>query len=330
MGNPNIPAEAFRADLQTTFVTTYEKSMAASPKLSAVMALDVPSDKRQEVYGYPESVPTLDRWERDTPIPREESRVVTYTVYNDDWGKAFEYHENDLDDMKLIEGRTWARGLAKRAVQVPERVAFQLLDSTTNAKLLPSIPLAPDGAALFAATAGGAARFGYTGGNIVTGGGYSGAAIRSDLMGKVLPAFFGFQDTKGEPLLDISKIETRIVIIANSAYYEGFSEAFKQAVTRSDGANGSAGVTNIVMDSGLSIELWLTQRKAATSWVALAPNASDQPPLLWQKRAAVRTIDEDRTNSDRARNTKQCAFQVDFRAGAGINLPFTAIQVDNS
>lgn len=329
MGNPQIPAEAFRADLQTTFVTTYEKQAVASPKLSAFMALDVPSDKRAEIYGYPESMPTIDRWERGEPIPREESRIVTYEIFNEDWGKAFEYHENDLDDLKLIEGRTWVRGLAKRAGQVPERVAFQLIDGTTNAKLLPSIPLAPDGAALFAATAGGAARFGVTGGNIVTGNGYSGAAIRATLMGLVIPRFMAFKDTKSEPLLDQSQIENRLVILANSDYYEGFAEAFSQAITRSDGPAGSAGVTNIVMDSGLTIELWLTQRKSVDNWIVVAPNAGP-PPLVWQKRAAVRTIDEDRTNSDRARNTKQNSFQVDFRAGAGMNLPFAAIQVDEA
>lgn len=330
MGNPQIPAEAFRADLKTTFVTTYEKSMAQSPKLAAIMDINVPSDKRAEIYGYPESVPTVDRWERGRPIPREESRIVTYSATNESWGKAFEYHEDDINDLKLIEGKAWARGMAKRTGQVPERVAFQILDSTTNAKLLPSIPLAPDGAALFATTAGGAARFGKTGGNIVGGSGYSGAAIRATLMGLVLPQFFGFTDTKGEPLLDHSKIEQKLVIVANSDYYEGFAEAFKQSVTRSDGANGSAGVTNLVMDSGLAIELWLTQRKAATSWVVVAPDASDQKPLAWQQRAGVRTIDEDRSNSDRARNTKMESFQVDFRGTGFVNLPFTAIQVDES
>jgi len=329
--NVHAPLDAFRAILNTALLDTYKKKMSSSPRLGDLMALGIGSEKRQEVYAYPKSIPTIDYWRRGTPIPREESGIVTFDVVNDDFGKAMDFHENDIEDLNKVLGyKAWITGLAERAAQLPERIAFQLLDSTTNSKLLPGIPLAPDGVGLFSATDGdGADRFGYSGGNIVVGGGYSPDAIRSTFLDKVLPYYFGCQDTKGEPLNDQSQVESGLLVIANSAYAGAFGKAFQQGRTLEEGTIGAAATSNYILDGGYKVTLWTTQRKAATSWVVQAVNAGPKP-LLQQVRMGVRSIDEDRSNSDKSRNTKMNAFQVDLRHGYGIALPYTACQVTES
>lgn len=330
MASPQIPLDAFRGDMNATFRATYEKRIAASARLPGLMRLGVPSSLRQEYYGYPESPPTVDYWARGKAIPRETSRIVTYSVVNENWGKAFEFQVDDLNDQTLVPATQWSGQLGARAAQLPEEIAFQIVDATTSNRLLPAIPTAPDGAALFSATAGGAARFGVTGGNIITGNGYgTGAAVRTDLFNAVARAR-AFLDTKGQPLHVPEELE-EILVVASSDYEQVFSEAFQQPITFQANAAGTAGagVSNVIMDSGKKITLWLTPRKAAESWVVVFPRAGEAP-LFQQMREAPRIISADESNSDMARNTRLHSFQVELRAGFGINLPINAIEVDNS
>lgn len=334
--NFSATLDAFRGDLQATYVNTYNKKTKGDPRVGLVMELGLPSDKRQEIYGYPESAPTIDYWQRGEPIPRETGKIVTFEVPNDSFGKAFDFHEDDLNDVgKVLGAQAWVRALAGRGAQLPERITFQLIDSTTDPKLLPGIPLAPDGVGLFSSLDGdGNPRFGYSGpgsekGNIVVGAGYSPDAIRSTFLDKVLPYYFGAQDTKGQPLNDQTEIESNLVVVASSKFAGAFGKAFQQGRTLEEGTVGAAATTNFILDGGYKITLWVTQRKSATSWNVFAPNAGPKP-LLQQARLSLRTIDEDRSNSDRARNTKQNAFQVDLRHGYGVGPCYAACQVDES
>lgn len=336
MGNFSATLDAFRGDLQATYVNTYNKKMKGDPRVGDLMELGLPSDKRQEIYGYPLSAPTVDYWQRGNPIPRETSSIVTFEVDNDSFGKAFEFHEDDLNDVgKVMGAQAWVRGIANRGTQLPDRVAFQIMDGTTNRKLLPGIPLAPDGVGLFSALDGdGNPRYGYSGpgtetGNIVKGAGYSPDAIRSTFLDKVIPYYLGAQDTKGEPLNDQTEVESGLLVVCNSRFAGAFGKAFQQGRTLEEGTVGAAATSNYILDGGYKIKLWATQRKAATSWVVRAINAGPKP-LLQQVRLALRSIDEDRSNSDRARNTKQNAFQVDLRHGYGVGPAYTACQVDET
>lgn len=331
MASPQIPLDAFRGDMNATFRSTYEKRIAASTKLPGLMRLGVPSDKRQEYYGYPESPPTVDHWPRGAAIGRESAKIVTYSVVAENWGKAFEFQVDDLDDQTLVPATQWSGGLGKRAAQLPEEIAFQIVDATASGRLLPEIPTAPDGAALFSATDGSSGnRFGVSGGNIVSGNGYdAGAAIRHDLFAAGVRAR-SFLDTKGQPLHIPEELET-ILIVASSNYEEQFAEAFAQARTLQTNAAGTAGgaVTNLIMDSGKKVTVWLTPRKAVGSWLVIYPEAGESP-LFQVMRSAPRIIAANETNSDIARNTRQHSFQVELRAGYGVNLPLNAIEIDNS
>jgi len=319
-------SDLFR-DIRAEFLSTYRTGVGRNAKLANVMRLGVSSDQRVERYGYYESTPTISRVDRSEALGEDAFRAISYEVANLTFGKAIGWHEEDLDDVKLGDFREQARMLATRAAQLPERIFFQILTGAADASLLSAIPLAPDGAALHATTAAGAARFGAVSGNLLTGTGVAtSGAIRSDLW-NAIEQWKLFQDTEGEPLLDEAVTEQGITIVYNSANEEVFREALAQGRTV-DRAGGGQSVTNTILESGLKLTLWSTQRLTDNDWFVsldgLAPRA-----VFEQLRMPPRMIEETRENSERARRNRIMALLLDMRAGYGINLPYASIAINN-
>ena len=267
-------------DIRSEFLLTYRRQVGRSKNLSLGMSF-VPSTKNTERYGYWESAPHLERWDRNEKMAEDELLGRSYSVQNLDWAKAIGFHENDVEDVQLEGFRERARMLAGRAAKIPQDVYFQIKTGATNAALLKSIPTAPDGAALYAATAGGAARFGVTGGNILTGSEVaSGDAVRADFW-SAMERFRLFQDTEGEELLD-DEIEAGVLIEFNANLEEVFHEAFKQErtvqiVQNVAGAENvaSSAVTNTIRERGLPITLWPTQKITDNDWTVTLTSPLD-------------------------------------------------------
>ena len=320
-------------DVQATFLETYQDVIGRNQKLGNAMALGMPSDKRKEFYGYFESPPTIDRIDRGESITEDSFKAISYSVENLTWGKAIGFHEDDLEDIQLGDLRQVARGLAKRAAVLPEQVFFQILQGSSNASLLKAIPTAPDGASLYAATAGGSDRFGVSGGNIVSGSGVAtGSAIRDDFWNAVERAM-QFQDTEGEPLLDDGIIDKGVTICFNAANLEAYLEAFVQTRTSSLGASltpfSNAAVTNTILEGYQGgITLWPTQRISDND-AYLFFNDIGPKPVFEQVRQPPRLIDETRENSERARRYRIMATLLDMRAGYGVNVPYATVKINN-
>lgn len=324
-------------DIRTEFMGTYQRVVGRHSRLGDVMRLGVPSTKRTEFYGYHESPPSVDRWDRGKDIGEDAFLLRAYSVTNLDWGKAIGMHEDDVDDLQLGNLMDTARKIGVRAGQLAEEVFFQILQGSANARLLEAIPLAPDGAGLFATTAAGAARFGASSGNLLTGSGIADpAAIRSDFWA-LMEQFKLFQDTEGQPLLPEDLIDQGVTIVYNIANDEVFRECFKQARTVQTVTNvagtenvAAAAVTNTILESGLNVTLWGTQRISDNDWYAFLKSEDAGPKAVFEQlRQSPRTIEETRENSDRARRRKLLAILLDMRAGYGVNLPYTAIKVNN-
>ena len=321
-----ITSDDLFRDINATFLSTYQNVVGRNTKLGNVMRLGVSSSKRRERYGYMESPPTVDRIDRGDAISEDAFRAIAYNVENLRWGKAISFHEDDLEDMQLGDLRDVARGLANRAAQLSEEVFFQILTGAANARLLKAVPTASDGAALYATTAGGAARFGVTGGNIVTGTGVaSSAAVRADFWNSI-ERFRTFQDTVGQPLLSDGALDAGVTIVYNVANEEAFREAFLQGRT----LDSNAAVTNTILESGMPITLWSTQRITDNDWFVFANGEAEGPkPVFEQLRQAPRMMDETRENSEKARRQFILSSLLDMRGGYGVNLPYLTNQVNN-
>ena len=94
------------------------------------------------------------------------------------------------------------------------------------------------------------------------------------------------------------------------------------------GRNNTTGVSNTILESGMSINLWSTQRIVDDSWYVFMPGV-DPKPVFETMRRAPRMIDETRENSERARRYRILATLLDMRAGYGVNTAYSTIKISN-
>lgn len=330
-GQPVIAGEAFAAGLRTEFLTTYRRRIeTVNSRLSRAMQVGIPSDKDTENYFYWESAPHVKRWIRGENLPRKGFKGVKYPVSNFEWAHGIEWHFADRADDLTKSLVNHARGLGQSFAVLDERIFFQLVLNSTDLDLLGSVPNAPDGAAFFATTAGGAARFGVTNGNLLTGGGVASVeAIRADFF-KALSQFRLMQDTEGQPLWDETTLDGVILVIYGAANERVFREAFLQTRhIQSDGATGTAAVSNVIQETQ-RVALWSTQRIASgnNDWYVVLAD-SDLKPTFSQEREGMREALATWDNSDTTRQTGIESLSWVARRGYGINVPFAGVQINN-
>ncbi len=335
---PVIAADVLSGFIRTAFVDTYKRMISdVNARLSPVMEFGLPSDRSQETYAYFTSAPHPQRWARGNDIPTQAFEDVTFNVTNYDWAMGVEWHANDRQDDQTASLLRRAREVGTGFALLRERVFFQMLTNATDPLLLPAVPTAPDGAAFFSATDGsGAARFGATGGNVVTGTGITTAqSVRTDVF-NAIERFHQFQDTKGQPLWPESILDRGYTVLYNVANHQVLAEALVQSrtlQTQQSTATGDslagAAVTNVVMDSGLKITLWPTQRISDNDIFLFATGAPTKAVFEQTRQEIVETEQLPQT-SDISRRTKLEGIFWNARYGYGLSLPYQAIQINNT
>lgn len=320
MPNPVISAATLTAGLRAEFANTYKReNTAMKERLGKVMRMDIPSDKLTEIYGYYESAPYPKRWIRGENISSKNFRSRQFTVTNYDWARAVEWHVNDRNDDQTKSLYDQAKDCGANWATLDERIFFQMLTSGTDLELLPTIPNAPDGAALFAAN-----RFGLVAGNIVTGSGVATVAdITTDLYAAVA-AFLQFQDTEAQPLWPQDIVDKGLTIMFNAANVEIFQRSFLGSIVQAT----NAGISNIILNAGLKVSLWPTQRITDNDWFVFL-DGTEKKPIFSQARQPIAEHVATMETSDSARATKIESIQWDSRSGYGVALPTAAIQVNN-
>lgn len=323
--------------IRTAFVNTYTSMYKAQEaRLREFVDMELPSDKLQEIYGYPTAAPHPRRWPRGENIPENVFDYVTYTVTNFDWGMKVPYHLNDVDDDQTRSALNMARQAGTNFGLLYERVVFQAILNTADPALLPAIVNAPDGAAIFSTTNGaGGNRFGIANGNLLTGNGVATpAAIEQDYFAALAQAR-QFQDGQGQPLFPSELIDGGVLIIAGAANERNFRKAFEQRITGQILQNVAAaenvalaGMSNIILDAGLKVRIWLTSRITDNDWTVIF-TAVPMKPFGVQVRQPLREAIYDMSNSDRTRGTKEAAIQWDARFGLAINLPYQMVRINN-
>jgi len=318
MANPVVAGNILAAGLRAEFANTYGPTYTAvKERLSSVMELGIPSDKAVEIFGYLESSPYPQRWVDGENIPSRNFLSRQFSVTNWTWGMQVKWKINDRQDDQTRSLFDQARAAGDHWATLPERLFFQILTSTADATLLPAIPNAPDGLALFAAN-----RFGLGAGNIVaTGGVATTAAVQANFFGAIA-AFGQFQDTEGQPLWGQDKLDQGFTVIYNVANQQVFTQAFMQNLVQGTAAAPS----NVIMNAGLNVTLWPTQRITNNSWYIFMKGAPKKPifelirqPL--QEHAA--TMD----TSDFVKQTRVEYIQWDSRGSASVAVPYAAIAV---
>jgi hypothetical protein len=326
-----IASSVLANGLRTEFTDTYLaiQNRQADSRLSMVMDLGIGATNRQHEFAYFEAAPHMAYWQRGTAIPQDNFGSVQFSVPVYTWGRRVAWHKEDRKDDQTQSLFDMARMCGQSAALLPERFFFDLITGSTGT--LPAIPLAPDGAAMFATTAGGANRFGVSSGNLLTGSGVASAsAILTDYY-NTLEQWKQYQDGKGQPLLSDETIDAGVICIFGAANLEAFEEAFLQKRQGTVlGVGEAATPSNLVQDASRNVTLWASSRISDNDWYVFLKNPPKKPTFILDREGVQEFSSlEGDNNSDRTRDTGEEYVQWERRAGAGIALPFGAIKVNN-
>ena len=323
-------AGTLRRGLRDSFANAYE-SVAEQTKqaLEPVMALDLPSDTDREFYAYYRHAPYPMYWPRGSEAPKDGFDAVQFNVINYDYGIEIEWHKNDEADDQINTLRNRASDAGTNFAYSDTRAFFDMLTGT--ATFLPAaIGNAPDGAAVFATTAGGAARFGATSGNLLTGTGVAtAAAIRTDIF-NAFEQFNLFQNNQGFPLFPQPVMDQGFIVYYAASLEQIYTEAFLQnpTATAAVTATSNAGVQNIFQAAGKNIELRPTQHITDNdSFIFL--RGTPHKPFFKQARQPMEEQVFDEANSKESARALLRSLIYHERAGYGVFLPYGVIRVNN-
>lgn len=318
-----------RAEYKDAYTRKYK---AQNDLMKQVMRIDLRSDKAFEIYAYFKSAPYLARWERGQAIRQKAFDSVQWTVPNYRWGIRIEWHKDDEADDQTGSLLQRAREAGESEATLDERVFFQIMTATTDLDLLPTIPNAPDGAAIYSTTDGaGAARFGVTGGNVLSGISNPSPSDLRELHHDTFARFRRFQDTEGQPLHPSEKLSQGIMYIHGPALTQQMREAFIQAYPYQSNGNNTAAAapSNVIIDAGDQVKLWNSPRITNNAVYAVLLGGTTKPIFRQEREAFVETP-ADVANSDHTRDTYQRYMQWTGRRGYGVFLPFDTIRWTNA
>ena len=328
--------ESFAAGIRSEALSTYKRHRRGpDSRLARVMSLGLPSTRRTETYFFYKSAPHIVYWRRNQAIEEKAFGGVAFTVTNKRFARKIPYFRDDARHDQTRDLLAHARGLGESAADLDERIYFQIVNGSSDADHLPSIPLSPDGHALYSTTNDGSTpRFGVAGGNILTGSGNvngvaSAAAVRTDFFA-LLSRFHRFQDTEGQQLFGDNVLTGPIWLVYGSANIEVFIEAFRQEITMATNAApaGVAGVSNSILAGGLDVRLWSTPKITTNKWLATLENAP-MKPVFAQNDEDLREVQYTDQNSQEALDYDRWAVSFRMSRGYGIFEPYASIFVDN-
>lgn len=324
-----IASQVLANGLRTEFADTYLQiqNRQQDSRLAQVMDLGIGATNRIHEFAYFEAAPHMDYWRRGDSIPSDGFKSVQFSVPVYTWGRRVKWHKEDRKDDQTQSLMDIARMAGQSAALLPERFFFDLVSA--GSATLPAIPVAPDGANFFAATAGGANRFGVSSGNLLSGSGVASiSAIKTDFY-NAMEQFKLFQDGKGQPLLSSEAIDSGVVIIHPASMTEVMEEAFYQKRWGTLGS-ASGSPSNVIQDASRVVDLWGTQRLTGSDWFVFLKNPPKRATFLLDREGVSESTSlEGDNNSDLTRDTGQEYIQWERRAGAGIALPIGAIKIDN-
>lgn len=325
--------------LRTDFWDTYEPMYkGVKEELGQVMKMDMPSSKLTEIFAYYLAAPHPVLWRRGTVATHKAFKAIQFSIQNRDWVIGVDWHLNDEADDQTGSLRGRVMDTATNMALLDERVLFQLLQDSSDSELLESVPNAPDGAPLYSTTDGeGGDRFQATDGNLITGGGLASSDLIREYAFDAKSRFIRFKDGQGQPLFDPKMVDEGLLLVANIDNAKVISEAFSQGRTVQVIKNvlgtenvAAAAVSNVIMDAGLKVKLWLTSRVTNDNLYFFLQSPRAKKPFFKLLRQDVREVTYDMTNDGHAKRTKEVGMQWDARYGYGVMLPYATVCVDNS
>lgn len=332
---PNGPLvrsnKATIAGIRSDFINTYKKTEPEALKFMKQVMDFVSVDERYPRYYYRKSPPLPGLWYDGEAVPTEGMDEQSYSLLIRSWAVHIPWlridREDDLTKTLKSSAQQAGAGFAKLAMEI----FFQIALGVSNTRLLPSIPLAPDGAALASELDGaGDPRFGAASGNKFAGSGVeSENDIRRDFWRVMGEGFRAFKHTDlVTPIFEESELNHALVIF-DPKNERVFREAFMQTMQAQPVGGSAASVSNIILESGMKITLWSSSYMAGSDkWFVTLPGAHILP-LVRAEKEGLRSVEYGDSNSDISRLHGQEGLVMWQRAGYAVNLPLAFCEVTN-
>jgi hypothetical protein len=285
---------------------------------------------KQEQVGWFGAAPNIAYWEDGDPIPSGNMDSFVGSIVHKAFAIKVPFTWDDVKYDRTESLREMAQESAKTTKRLDVRALFQFINNAVDNTLYPSVPLAFDGALMYAALAGGANRFGVSGGNIVTGAYMDSAAEALNGLTAAYNRACSFLNTEGQPKQSANALK-RMVVIWPQQYAQVLQQALGQQITSNDA--GTAGVSNYILDGklmgigigGFTIYPWITPMLTAKEFFVFFPDVkrafgrSDVEPLM--------EMPADFGNSDTAREYKQFSLNFHMLCGHYLPLPYGTVNV---
>lgn len=316
---------SLRAGIQSALKEMWKQEYPTWKKQVEILAKMIPvTNIRKEPLAWKESLPMLKYWGYNMPRTYQslKDRYIEISIYA--YELSIEWNKFDEEDDQLGDLRQHVSYAINRFKMLPMQLMSEYFNGV--ASLNPQISTCWDGVSLFSATDGdGAARFGATGGNIVTGSGPTVAGVEHDLP-VVQRRLLSFKDTAGQPIFDEDAVDySKLRVIAPNSLNEVMQKASKAEYLR------------ISPDNQVSESNWLkgTFNYKLLSYLTDTSDyyvVVDHPfwkPFAYRAPKDVKQIWGDENNSDRARETYSSALYGHVRAGLAPWAPFVIVKVNN-
>lgn len=291
MGSIDI-VQAWAPDVLPGFEKAYAMaSLDTKNRLSNIFDWDKPAKSETNTFVLMEGAPVAVRWEKGTPMPEQGFKTQKFQTVVRKWAMSISVSEEDKLYDQTNNAMARAQETAQSFADIPWRVFNQIILGSANNSLLPYIPNAADGVALYSATnAAGGDRYGASGGNIVTQTGTTGTALQTDFLSAVSRAA-NFQNTNGEELFPGANIASGGVdVVFGPSMLKACQDAFGTTVNfvpiSASGVEAYSSVvaagtqSNRLIDNGWSKGVrFIMSQKITTNRVCLFFGAARQKPF---------------------------------------------------
>jgi hypothetical protein len=280
---------------------------------------------RNASYPFKESLPFPRLWNYGTPRNHRtfQDRVIQLNIVP--YELTIDWSVWDERDDQVRDLRQHVQMAVNRYGQLPDVLISEYFNNV--AVLNPDLALAYDGVGLFSTVDGdGNARFGATGGNIITGSGLTVAGVIHDIAVAQRRLLDFVDPTAKKPILSPDEVKfTDLHIIGPNEANEVFQKASNSEYIKIDNTNNTSESNYIKGTFQYHLNPYLTD---TSDWYVVLKHPYWKP-FIYREPQNIESIVADMNNSDRAREFKEAMFYTDIRSRLGIMFPATVIKVNN-
>lgn len=308
--------------LKAALFDVYRERRAALDPLIAKLATIEQSTGASETYPEADSAAAPERWVEGTSIPKEAFGTGTMSITNFIYARGVEWLRSQVLDDRTggINGQLLrrARETGQKFGDLRLRLLHQIITAATNAALLPSVPNAYDGSAIYISTT----RYGNAAGNIVTGSGITSVSLMQADIYSLIKRFRDMLDTQSRFIWSGADVDKGIMLVHGPT-----TEHILDLAVHSDVIQGSsAGVSNPLRKKNIETANW---SEITDSDIFGFLTGVELKAMLIQEREALQETEADFSNSDAARDKH--LFSIDFfeRLGVGVLAPMVTVKINN-